>query len=607
MKKIYHAFLQRESRFKSISAIALIGLAFIALLTACGAVVPDSPENLRIENDVLLWDEVFGATSYHVEVDDQMYTVQEAKFDLMDLRTVDRTYRISVSASTLNSRNSEWSEAIEYRLQPTEGYFLYGAKEGEQTCRLVGRDPNDGPIAGRIVIPSEINGFPVTEIGSEAFQNCTEITEVILPDTITEIQSYAFAGSGIKRFYFPSSPKIACWVSVFKDCANLEKVYLSEGVNRLGTGTFTGCENLREVIVDKKNEKFVFENNCLLSKDGQYLYDTIKGFRIPDSVKTINQGSINLYEGETVSIPSSVTMINHGAFVGKTAKALIVDPESTCYRSEGNCIVDIRTGEPELGIPYNTKTNAVVAGLPDSVIPNWATRIAPYAFEGRSGMKTLKIPDSVKRIDEEAFRGCSDIETVTFGEGVTRIGDRAFYQCLSLRRVSFPDALEYIGSYCFLGTAIKTVILPDSLYHVGHSAFSGVNGFVTFDIPSVLEREWKGIIGMANDFFDCNGILFHCCTFASDGEDGMPYVYSWLSSSDYTYPSGQIVPFDNCDLRKGFRDDFDLPVLLERKGYTFLGWTTQEGGTVEYAPDDVKVWGSVPSDTVLYTVWEKNN
>lgn len=222
-------------------------------------------------------------------------------------------------------------------------------------------------------------------------------------------------------------------------------------------------------------------------------------------------------------------------------------------------------------------------------------------------MKTLEIPDSVNRIDEEAFRDCSDIETVTFGEGVTRIGDRAFYQCLSLRQMSFPDALEHIGSYCFLGTAIKTVILPDSLYHVGHSAFSGVNGFVTFDMHSVLEREWKGIIGAANDFFDCNGILFHCCTFASDGEDGMPYVYSWLSTNDYTYPSGQIIPYYNCDLRKILGADFDLPVLLEREGYTFLGWTTQEGGTAEYAPDDVKGWGSVPSDTVLYTVWEKNN
>lgn len=37
----------------------------------------------------------------------------------------------------------------------------------------------------------------------------------------------------------------------------------------------------------------------------------------------------------------------------------------------------------------------------------------------------------------------------------------------------------------------------------------------------------------------------------------MPYVYSWLSTNDYTYPSGQIIPYYNCDLRKILGADFD--------------------------------------------------
>ena len=71
---------------------------------------------------------------------------------------------------------------------------------------------------GHIVLPSTVNGYSVTSIGEYAFQNCTNLTSITIPEGVTSIGSSAF--------YY---------------CTGLTSVTIPEGVTSIGGRAFSGC------------------------------------------------------------------------------------------------------------------------------------------------------------------------------------------------------------------------------------------------------------------------------------------------------------------------------------------------------------------------------
>lgn len=82
---------------------------------------------------------------------------------------------------------------------------------------------NKDSISGNITIPSEIDGYEVKEIGDEAFLNCKNLTGVIIPNTVTLIGKYAFAGTGLVEIEIPESVLMISSFA-FNDCSNLIKM-----------------------------------------------------------------------------------------------------------------------------------------------------------------------------------------------------------------------------------------------------------------------------------------------------------------------------------------------------------------------------------------------
>ena len=105
---------------------------------------------------------------------------------------------------------------------------------------------------GDVIVPSMIDGFPVTCIGDNAFCYCTGLTSITLPASLTTIGYYAFSGcTGLTSITLPNSiTTIGDWA--FARCHSLTSIFLPEGCS-IGEGMFDDCP-ATITIRDKEDE-----------------------------------------------------------------------------------------------------------------------------------------------------------------------------------------------------------------------------------------------------------------------------------------------------------------------------------------------------------------
>ena len=163
----------------------------------------------------------------------------------------------------------------------------------------------------KVVIPSAINGKYVTVIGDYAFINCSNLTEITIPNSITRIDIDAFLG-----------------------CFSLGSIIIPDSVTSIGEGAFQSCASLTSIIVDSKNKNYTSENGILFNKDKTEIcaYPVgkfIKEYKIPDSVISIGKSAFQGCIGLTnIAIPDGVTNIGWGAFFDCSALTSITIPKS---------------------------------------------------------------------------------------------------------------------------------------------------------------------------------------------------------------------------------------------------------------------------------------
>lgn len=147
-----------------------------------------------------------------------------------------------------------------------------------------------------VVIPSEIEGLPVTAISTGAFY-LSAITSIEVPDTVTSIGEMAFLG-----------------------CTSLKTVKLSTGVAKIEKNAFGSCSALQEVQVAKDNPNFSSLDGVLYSKaqDTLVIYPAAKtdaAYTIPGGVTSVAMYAFseNPYL-ETLAIPNSLIKVGDSAF-----------------------------------------------------------------------------------------------------------------------------------------------------------------------------------------------------------------------------------------------------------------------------------------------------
>lgn len=184
--------------------------------------------------------------------------------------------------------------------------------------------------SGKVVIPREINGFPVIGIGEGALESCDGMEEAVLPDTIEWIGRFSFARSGVKRVSLPGSIKI---LDAFAfDATPLEHV----DIGRCGSfnkPSFTGCK-IKSVTIAEDNPKLMVDGMSVYSRDGKSLVKFLDSrnrvLKLRSGVETIGEYSIAevRLDEENVTLPEGVRKVNVSAFWYQLNIKSVVFPRS---------------------------------------------------------------------------------------------------------------------------------------------------------------------------------------------------------------------------------------------------------------------------------------
>ena len=129
------------------------------------------------------------------------------------------------------------ADALSYE-EYTEGNMKYKVFADHVTVSRC-----DENAAGEIIIPEEIKGIPVTEIGNDCFRECKGITSVIIPDSVKSIGEHAFwFCSGLNFVNIPQNVTVI-ETGVFNSCTSLKSITIPNSVTKIGSTAFFGCNS----------------------------------------------------------------------------------------------------------------------------------------------------------------------------------------------------------------------------------------------------------------------------------------------------------------------------------------------------------------------------
>jgi uncharacterized protein YjdB len=351
----------------------------------------------------------------------------------------------------------------------------------------------------------------VTTIGGNAFYNCSGLTSVTIPNSVTSIGSSAFSNcSGLTSVTIPNS--VTCIGDyAFYNCSSLTSATIPTNVTSIGKSAFSKCSGLTTIKVKSGNTIYDSRENCnaIIETASNSLLFGCKNTIIPNSVTSIgNSAFSNCNDLTSITIPNSVTSIESGAFYGCSGLATIkVKSGNTIYDSRENCnaIIEKASNSLLFGCKNTIIPNSVTSignsafsncsGLTSITIPNSVTSIGYHAFWGCSSLKSVTIPNSVTSIGFDAFYNCSGLKSATIGNNVTRIEDDTFYGCNSLATVMLGNGINYIGSHSFekCGQLIDFYCFAEDMPSIGYyGAFSNsyINN-VTLHVPAASVDAYK--------------------------------------------------------------------------------------------------------------------
>lgn len=246
----------------------------------------------------------------------------------------------------------------------------------------------------------------------------------------------------------------------FDDCKNLSTIILPNTIEYVGTDAFTDTAFFNNQ--DNWKNGALLLNYLLIAADKDY----VGIFDVPDGIRTIADNAFsNCSEITSVTTPDSLKHIGDNAFwdcqklktvsLGKSVETLGRGPFRMCRELQTITVHNenayFSTAD---GVLYDKQLSEVIR--------------CPEKLNGN-----VNLPHSVRKINAYAFECCRELAHVEFPNECVFIGDSAFSECENLKDVSIPKNMEYIDKYAFsYCNSIESISVPDNVCYLGKYAFT---------------------------------------------------------------------------------------------------------------------------------------
>ena len=317
----------------------------------------------------------------------------------------------------------------------------------------------------------------LSEIGDYAFQYCTELQNVVLPNTIERIGECAFYNcKKLCDIIFPETLEVI-ERDVFFFCESIKTIRIPKNVSYIHHHAFYYYCGFTEMVVDEDNQYYCAQDDVLFDKamtklicyprakpdtyytvpDGVttigscafFASDNLTRISFPETLRIIENSAIsgvrltevNLPEGlieigsdalfcyklSSIHIPASVSKIGRGIGRGHSLQEITVDSANTIYQDIDGVLYD-HTGKTLIEYPAGRKGTYIV--------PETVTSISSDAFSNRSKLEGIILNEGLVEVGSHAFSYCDALTSITIPSSVRSIGDAAFYDCDNLTKIN---------------------------------------------------------------------------------------------------------------------------------------------------------------------------
>lgn len=345
----------------------------------------------------------------------------------------------------------------------------------------------------------------VTEIGGYAFSGAGRLTKVNFPAGLKSIQVCAFEKTGLEEVTLPLNTHLG--VSAFQECSRLQKVILPNKLDdnhvfkncsslktvilpntaiRIYADSFYGCSSLQAFqIADGESDFFVREGVLFkkhTSSNVLVAYPAGKTNTSYEMPSTINNTGVESIETQAfisavhlkkIKLAHSLTMIGYGAFedcrslvsIRIPQKAVLIGDVTRCFwgcRSLKEITVDSKNEFycSVKGVLFNKSQNKVYC-YPQAkkaktfTLPGKVTKIGKYAFSYSRYLQKLTMGNKVTQIGERAFTDAKVLKRITLSSRLKKVGDAAFENCKSLQKLTFRGK-KWMNGFPYVSAFIKT-------------------------------------------------------------------------------------------------------------------------------------------------------
>lgn len=270
------------------------------------------------------------------------------------------------------------------------------------------------------------NGLLLSKDGKIVYFGLLGLTEVSIPEGVTEIKGNSFAGSETTTISLPNS------------------------LENITGGEFNEMKKLKEIKIKSDNENYKVDNGNLYTKSGEDLIRYAAGgdtIIVPEGVKTIRTSAIQNDNVKELKLPSTLENLNDMSLNSLTGLQIVNIPENVkAFRSsalpkDSKVVVD--------------KNNPNIKSVDDSMI---LSKDGKKLYAVSKAVKDFNIPTTVETIEIQCFYMHNNISEITVPEGVREIKSQAFGYS-KLKTINLPSTLKSMEPNTFVNCAQLTKIV----------------------------------------------------------------------------------------------------------------------------------------------------